>query len=46
MVGNNAPVFYFRDPLKFPDLNHVVKRDPRSNLRTMEHKWAFFSRLN
>ncbi|EPL9568600.1 catalase [Providencia rettgeri] len=45
MVGNNTPVFYFRDPLKFPDLNHVVKRDPRSNLRTMEHKWAFFSQL-
>lgn len=45
MVGNNTPVFYFRDPLKFPDLNHVVKRDPRSNLRTMKHKWAFFSQL-
>ncbi|MGC4732222.1 catalase [Providencia hangzhouensis] len=45
MVGNNTPLFYFRDPLKFPDLNHVVKRDPRSNLRTMEHKWAFFSQL-
>ncbi|MBP6123507.1 MULTISPECIES: catalase [Providencia] len=45
MVGNNTPVFYFRDPLKFPDLNHVVKRDPRTNLRTMEHKWAFFSQL-
>lgn len=26
MVGNNTPVFFFRDPLHFPDLNHVVKR--------------------
>ena len=26
-------MFYLRDPLKFPDLNHVVKRDPRTNLR-------------
>src|SRR5690625_5097919 len=28
LVGNNTPVFFFRDPLKFPDLNHAVKRDP------------------
>src|SRR4051812_37698884 len=33
LVGNNTPVFFLRDPLKFPDLNRVVKRDPRSNLR-------------
>ena len=33
LVGNNTPIFYLRDPLKFPDLNHVVKRDPRTNLR-------------
>lgn len=45
LVGNNTPVFYFRDPLKFPDLNHVVKRDPRSNLRSMTYKWDFFSQL-
>jgi catalase len=24
----NTPVFFLRDPLKFPDLNHAVKRDP------------------
>jgi len=30
LVGNNTPVFFFRDPLKFPDLNHAVKRDPRT----------------
>lgn len=45
LVGNNTPVFYFRDALKFPDLNHVVKRDPRTNLRSATHKWDFFSQL-
>lgn len=34
MVGNNTPVFFFRDPLKFIDLNHAVKRDPRTNMRS------------
>ncbi|WP_024552497.1 catalase [Franconibacter helveticus 513] len=43
LVGNNTPVFYLRDPLKFPDLNHVVKRDPRTNLRNPIYKWDFFS---
>lgn len=45
LVGNNTPVFYLRDPLKFPDLNHIVKRDPRTNLRNMAYKWDFFSHL-
>ena len=27
LVGNNTPVFFFRDPLRFPDLNHAIKRD-------------------
>lgn len=45
MVGNNTPVFYLRDPLKFPDLNHVVKRCPYSNMRSMAYKWDFFSHL-
>ncbi|MCU6665218.1 catalase [Silvania hatchlandensis] len=43
LVGNNTPIFYLRDPLKFPDLNHVVKRDPRTNLRNPTFKWDFFS---
>jgi catalase len=34
LVGNNTPVFFMRDPLKFPDLNQAVKRDPRTNLRS------------
>ncbi len=45
LVGNNTPVFYFRDALKFPDLNHVVKRDPKTNLRNPAAKWDFFSQL-
>ncbi|MDR1529559.1 MAG: catalase [Burkholderiales bacterium] len=45
LVGNNTPVFYFRDALKFPDLNHVVKRDPKTNLRSAVAKWDFFSHL-
>src|SRR5258708_3585892 len=32
IVGNNTPVFFFRDPLRFPDLNHAIKRDPRTRL--------------
>jgi catalase len=31
LVGNNTPVFFLRDPLRFPDLNHAVKRDPKTN---------------
>ena len=45
LVGNNTPIFYLRDPLKFPDLNHVVKRDPRTNLRNPTWKWDFFPLL-
>jgi catalase len=45
VVGNNTPVFFFRDPLKFPDLNHVVKRDPKTNLRSAENNWDFWTLL-
>ncbi|MGO1972920.1 MAG: catalase [Propionibacteriaceae bacterium] len=45
LVGNNTPVFFFRDPLKFPDLNHAVKRDPRTNLRDAENNWDFWTNL-
>lgn len=45
MVGNNTPVFFFRDPLKFPDLNHAVKRDPRTNMRSANNNWDFWSSL-
>jgi len=45
LVGNNTPVFFFRDPLKFPDLNHAVKRDPRTNMRSATNNWDFWSSL-
>ena len=45
LVGNNTPVFFLRDPLKFPDLNHAVKRDSRTNLRSAKNNWDFWSSL-
>ncbi len=45
MVGNNTPVFFLRDPLKFPDLNHAVKRDPRTNMRSADNNWDFWTNL-
>ncbi|MBJ7879784.1 catalase [Gelidibacter salicanalis] len=45
MVGNNTPVFFFRDPMKFPDLNHAVKRDPKTNLRSPNNNWDFWTLL-
>ncbi len=45
LVGNNTPVFFLRDPLKFPDLNHAVKRDPRTNLRSAKNNWDFWTSL-
>jgi catalase len=45
MVGNNTPVFFFRDPLKFPDLNHAIKRDPRTGLRSAQNQWDFWTQL-
>ncbi len=45
MVGNNTPVFFLRDPLKFPDLNHAVKRDPHTNMRSSQNNWDFWTGL-
>ncbi|CAB3748572.1 catalase [Paraburkholderia humisilvae] len=45
MVGNNTPVFFFRDPLKFPDLNHAIKRDPRTGMRSAQNQWDFWTQL-
>lgn len=45
LVGNNTPVFFLRDPLKFPDLNHAVKRDPCTNLRSAKNNWDFWTLL-
>ena len=43
MVGNNTPVFFVRDPLKFPDFIHTQKRHPKTNLRSNTAQWDFFS---
>ncbi|MCX2863571.1 catalase [Paucibacter sp. PLA-PC-4] len=45
IVGNNTPVFFLRDPLRFPDLNHAVKRDPRTNMRSAQNNWDFWTLL-
>jgi catalase len=41
LTGNNTPVFFLRDPYRFPDLNKAVKRDPKTNLRSANHNWDF-----
>ncbi len=43
LVGNNTPVFFIRDPLKFSDFIHTQKRDPRTNMRCNNAMWDFWS---
>ncbi|MDB4793555.1 catalase [Methylacidiphilales bacterium] len=43
LVGNNTPVFFVRDPLKFPDFIHTQKRHPKTNLRSPTAMWDFWS---
>lgn len=43
LVGNNTPVFFVRDPYKFPDFIHTQKRDPKTNLRSPTAMWDFWS---
>jgi catalase len=43
LVGNNTPVFFVRDPLKFPDFIHTQKRDPKTNMRNNTAAWDFWS---
>lgn len=43
LVGNNTPVFFIRDPYKFPDFIHTQKRDPRSNMRNPIAMWDYWS---
>jgi len=45
LVGNNTPVFFIRDPLKFSDLNHAVKRHPRTNMRDAHGNWDWWTLL-
>lgn len=44
MGGNNTPVFFIRDPLKFPDFIHTQKRDPYTNMRSNVAARDFWSR--
>jgi len=43
MTGNNTPVFFIRDPLKFPDFIHTQKRHPGTNLKNADMFWDFLS---
>jgi catalase len=43
MVGNNTPVFFIKDPIKFPDFIHSQKRNPQSHLRDGNAVWDFWS---
>jgi catalase len=42
LVGNNTPVFFVRDPYKFPDFIHTQKRHPKTNLRSPTAMWDFW----
>lgn len=44
LVGNNTPMFFIKDPIKFPDFVHTQKRCPQSNLKSGTMKWDFWSR--
>src|SRR6202030_219202 len=43
MTGNNTPIFFVRDPLKFGDFIHTQKRDPQTNLKSPTMMWDFWS---
>lgn len=43
MVGNNTPVFFIREPSKFPDFIHTQKKDPRNNLVNWQNRWEFWA---
>lgn len=42
-VGNNLPVFFIRDAMKFPDMVHSLKPDPRNNIQDPDRYWDFMS---
>jgi catalase len=44
LVGNNTPVFFIKDPIKFPDFVHTQKRDPQTNLKSAQMMWDFWSK--
>lgn len=42
-VGNNLPVFFIRDAMKFPDMVHALKPDPRTNIQHPDRYWDFMT---
>ena len=45
LVGNNTPTFFIRDVMNFPGLNRAVKRDPKTNMRSAQNTWDFWTML-
>ena len=43
LVGNNTPIFFIRDGIKFPDFIHSQKYDPFTNRQEPDNVWDFFS---
>ena len=43
IVGNNTPVFFLRDPSKFPDFVHTQKRHPQTHTKNATMQWDFWS---
>ncbi len=43
LVGNNTPIFFIRDGIKFPDFIHSQKVDPFTNRQEPDNVWDFFS---
>jgi catalase len=43
LVGNNTPVFFIRDAIKFPDFIHTQKRDPYTGSQEADNVWDFWS---
>jgi len=43
LVGNNTPIFFIRDTIKFPDFIHSQKRDPHTGRQEPDNVWDFFS---
>ena len=44
LVGNNTPVFFERDPLKFPDFLHSQKRDPVKGYKDPRRMWEYWAK--
>lgn len=42
LVGNNTPVFFIRDAIKFPDFIHTQKRDPYTGSQEADNVWDFW----